>query len=995
MASSAIAGALLNATFDERGLASLVLLATASVLNVEGDAFALSLNGTSTILSSSLPVPTRTFDAHGQPTYRYSAAGDLTVHVAYSVTDAFVSKQLTVSSARHAHNVTNVTLFAGARLLLDGAAPAESVVARSPAGLKDFALFARWSTTGALITARNPFLTATPHGGGGVTLSYEPMMPVAPAAPFSADRAHIGLHLLTQRKMAPPAQPLDEAEHAAMQRCVRAAIAAPQRASSVKINVGWCENDFQIDISTAAGRAEYKRIIDRAASLGIESILFAPRNSDVSSIGNGTDAWGWEQVLWFGMGERLRMGLWAPGDPLPASLTEMLDYFRLRGVRPVAYVYPILAFLAGTLPGGASPPWVVHGTYSSSDLATKRLGLGPMRSDLASPALQQWLPKTMRRFADQTGAGGFSFDYTYFEQGSPGGRPWRSQYAQWSGWRAILAALQQPKACAGRQCVVDNRQANHAWGPWMWAEGGTYAEPLQSDEQPGSWMFYEADLKTDRLSANRQRETAWSYRVQSFAPAEVVPGFALHQTDRDVSPAQKNVTAGPGCPRGGGTGRCAELSRRRDFDLLGYRYSLLSAVGTGGANLVLNMLPARDEGEFAAFPAEDVAFFRQWLEWADRSRDLVASTRVLPSTSRPAAGSLDGVSLLRQDGSCTGAIFAFSPTATPLNLSLALDASLGCSPPHPSSGVPGLLLLRQIGSSDRSEPAGGWARQLLRAGDALALTVPPTTALALELEPFDGASLVAPLVLGAAAGAASLSADGALSLSRVVGEQGAAAELTVLLPPHGPGAVSRATLNGKVVRFDALPPLDGRPPAVRIRGAWAGERFGRAHEIVAAGGFSGGRWTGTFSVPAAVLEQLAARNRSYDLSYDLDPNSNDEANVPWLAPGRLLIWAKYKPLLNDSFNAAGSIDGTPLLMRKAYNTIAPSRARFIGHWADVTRLIKPGVQQTLALQLPPGLKPQGVHFENVESLLSDEAALLQGTEELPNLRTPRGVEEAT
>ena len=76
---------------------------------------------------------------------------------------------------------------------------------------------------------------------------------------------------------------------------------------------------------------------------------------------------------------------------------------------------------------------------------------------------------------------------------------------------------------------------------------------------------------------------------------------------------------------------------------------------------------------------------------------------------------------------------------------------------------------------------------------------------------------------------------------------------------------------------------------------------------------------------------------------------------------------RYKPLLNDSFNAAGSIDGTPLLMRKAYNTIAPSRARFIGHWADVTRLIKPGVQQTLALQLPPGLKPQGVRFESVES----------------------------
>ena len=34
---------------------------------------------------------------------------------------------------------------------------------------------------------------------------------------------------------------------------------------------------------------------------------------------------------------------------------------------------------------------------------------------------------------------------------------------------------------------------------------------------------------------------------------------------------------------------------RRDFDLLGYRYSLLSAVGTGGANLALDMLRATSQ----------------------------------------------------------------------------------------------------------------------------------------------------------------------------------------------------------------------------------------------------------------------------------------------------------------------------------------------------------------------------------------------------------------
>jgi hypothetical protein len=605
-----LASAQLNATFDARGLATITHLPTASVLSLGGDDFALGLNCSVMISSASLATPTKSVDAKGNPTFRYAtdAAPDLTIDVSYTIGgDApyqFVTKALRIRSAQHAYNVTNVTLLASPALRLDGAPPADSYVARSPMGLKDYAVFERWPGLGALLTARNPFLAAVPSAGGGVSVSYAPSVVVDPASPYDADAAHVGLHRLSHRTMSPPAAPLDESEHAAMQACVRHAIAAPARNASVKINIAWCENDYQIDISTEAGRAEYKRIIDRAAELGIDHILFAPRNSDVSSLANGTDAWGWEEILWFGMGERLRKGQWAPGEPLPASLLEMLDHFRRRGVQPVAYVYPILAFLAGTLPGGASPPWIVQGTYAASSArAHGRHGPhalnGVARSNLANRDFQVWLPATLLAFANATGAGGFSFDYTYFEQGAPGGTPWESQYAQWAGWRAILHALQAPGGCAGRQCVVDNRQANHAWGPWMWAQGGTYAEPLMSDEQPGSWMFYEADLKTDRLSANRQRETAWGYRVDNFAPAELVPGFALHQTDRDPSPRQKNVSAGPGCPRGGGSGRCADASRRRDFDLLGYRYSLLAAVGTGGANLVLNMLPARDEGEFA------------------------------------------------------------------------------------------------------------------------------------------------------------------------------------------------------------------------------------------------------------------------------------------------------------------------------------------------------------------------------------------------------------
>ena len=40
----------------------------------------------------------------------------------------------------------------------------------------------------------------------------------------------------------------------------------------------------------------------------------------------------------------------------------------------------------------------------------------------------------------------------------------------------------------------------------------------------------------------------------------------------------------------------------RDFDYLGYKYSLLSTIGTAGQNLVFTMIPARDEAEFSMLP---------------------------------------------------------------------------------------------------------------------------------------------------------------------------------------------------------------------------------------------------------------------------------------------------------------------------------------------------------------------------------------------------------
>jgi len=70
-----------------------------------------------------------------------------------------------------------------------------------------------------------------------------------------------------------------------------------------------------------------------------------------------------------------------------------------------------------------------------------------------------------------------------------------------SSWRDVLRSVQR-SGCGGAECLLDNRQQSHLWGPWMWVEGGSYAEPLMSDEQPSSWAAYEPDLHTVLKAAN-------------------------------------------------------------------------------------------------------------------------------------------------------------------------------------------------------------------------------------------------------------------------------------------------------------------------------------------------------------------------------------------------------------------------------------------------------------------------------------------------------------
>ena len=121
------------------------------------------------------------------------------------------------------------------------------------------------------------------------------------------------------------------------------------------------------------------------------------------------------------------------------------------------------------------------------------------------------------------------------------------------------------------------------------------------------------------------------------------------------------------------------------------------------------------------------------------------------------------------------------------------------------------------------------------------------------------------------------------------------------------------------------------------------------------------------------MHQLEHRNASYPIEYCTDPGDTNDANFPWLAPGRLLLFVKYSQPTNDKGNVTGHIDGRPVLVRKAYNTIVRNPDRFIGHWADVTPLVVPETQQTLTLQLAAGSPAVlgGVFFGNVESIFTE------------------------
>lgn len=919
---------LLAAEFDATGLTRLGMVGDAASIAFTNDSASLEIAGE--MLDVAGLKLTNTREDKQSLTYVY-ASGNRQLEVIYQLKPGwrFVTKQLrlTLPSGGTA-KIDKVGVF-GAEITNP---VAQEIVGNRTTG----AVFLRLagtpqnSNTTAFLALQNPFLQWE-HKDRRVALAYAPDLEWRAAyGAFESDRVCIGLcqrggveypmrNLPEWEHVENPASAfaglpmLDLAESEAMRECVAAfSLFHPEK--SLRVHVPWCENDYQIDVGTPTGRTEWKRILDQCAATGIEHTLFTPANSAVAPLSENADAWGWENCLWLGLGQKIRKGEWdIAKDPIPPSIQEMMDYAKTKKVKLIAYAYPTLGWKQ-------NPEWTAWCGGKTG---------GYVGVDTGVRSFQDWFVEQLVAFQQRTGISGYSFDHWWiaYEPTKEGAKP-TSKYAQWSGCRRILEELRRRIP----DVVIDGRQQYQWYGPWTWL-GGSYPHPTTNDEQPGSFKNF-PDLHFSRVSGNRQRWATWYYHMEQFTPWELVPGYMTHQT-----------------PRNDAKGQCVRdrAFNTRDWDVLGWRYSVISSIGSAPFNHVVDLLPARDETELKHFLPADQQWLRNWMDWTDTNRALLKKLR--PIIGPPVFGRIDGTAAIDGDH---GFIFLYNPNYRERNAELVLNASIGIT-----SG--GAFILRELyphaGRLIGKPGNGVWQR-----GDRVNLPIKGPEALVLELVP--AAAVKRPALLGAT-GTAELTGD-QLTLSQVCGPVGHELDLSVLLPERS--AVAKVTVNGYV-----MPSFITADGIVTIRVTFAGTRFDHCPQIGAIkDGVTDSSYRTELKIPQRVFQQLDARRKSWPVPY-----TEEELLATWRGSNRLLLFIQIAEP-NDTWNVGLKIDGVAVEVKKAYGDVFPlGRERtFSGFYVDVSKLT-PDASHSLEVALPAGLKPgqfQGLFLENVETEFTSDLA---------------------
>jgi hypothetical protein len=796
---------------------------------------------------------------------------------------------------------------------------------------RQYGIFLRFKEKrGLMLAVENPFLEVV-RNGQDAAVRYRPEMTWRTEwGAWSSDVAVIGVYQQSGNRI--PAHVIyewkasavegnpgaDSNEIQAYTESVRQFLLHPPR-NPISVEVGWTLNDYQIDVATTEGRAEYKRVMDMASDLGIDYLLYAPSNHELALAENDVDDWNWEHVLWLGLGQKIRKGEWdVEKSPLPPTVREMLEYARSKHLGILAYVYP-------SLPFAQNPNWIVTDPAKSAKNSY---------ATLASRDFQDFLIQELVSFKRRTGIAGYSFDYAFFNASGSSG------YEQWRGWRRVLESLRE----AEPDIIIDGRQTYQMYGPWSWL-AGNYPHPTGNDEQPESFTPY-PDLHFDRVSADRTRFVNYWYKNYEFAPEEIVPGYMTHQTPRN-----RNVSEAAGADLRMRSEIVYAPFRRRDWDYLGYKYSVLSSIATASWNNVVDMIPARDPAEFEHFSATDKNWIREWLKWTTDNKEFLMHTRTI--LGQPAMGRVDGTAAIVGN---RGFVFLFNPNYKALPAEFKWDASTGLA-----AGSEFVLkeLYPEAGRLIAGPNDGLW-----KYGDVLSLALEGTSARVFELAPVSelekdtvvfGLSSIDPRKPSRA----NLD-NGVLRIEGAAGEIGASGEVSALL--QSGGHLRDLQVNGKSLAFVQR----GRYVSAPIK--FAGTSFLRSQEITLHREPSGS-FAGVFSVPNRIQVQLAKRRQLWPI-----PWTTDDYKTTWLVPERLLLFVQIADP-NDSLLVKAELDGSLLDLIRAYSSVRENSRSFVGWYADVSKVEtdKPHRIRLTLPELEPG-RFQGLFFDNVEDEYTEDLA---------------------
>ena len=468
---------------------------------------------------------------------------------------------------------------------------------------------------------------------------------------------------------------------------------------------------------------------------------------------------------------------------------------------------------------------------------------------------------------------------------------------------------------------MDHRYASQFDGPWSWITLNGYTSPLLSDENPETYPILYPSLHTDKISADFMRPGNAELRLQHFAAMDAIPGFIGHQTERYL-------------PDGGVPWYDNDI---RDFDLMGFPYSLLSNIATAGLNLAHTMLPARDMEEFALLPGTFIQFWTYWLKWSD---DHIEEIR----NGIPFNDEEDWI-LMKSNG-LDGFLFLFNPNYQQVNRTITFDGKLNII----NASTVGYSLIKEIYPQERflsyTVDYGNTITFLL---DGQSVTVYQIMFVSIDPQP----TYEQPILLGIS-GEAFVENSNTLRIEGVYGEAGTETTRPIVVILTNTTSIAHVYLNGQEKVFEQNQQFITLKDSLTFPGIY----LPRTAEII----------NNIIIVSDLLLEQLQNRQLEYPIPWT-DKELNDAS---WLGPHRLLLFiCILHP--NDQWNITAQINNNPVLVRKGYNTRDHvDRDRFMGFYIDLTSLVtQANVEYHVTVDLPeltPG-EFQGLFLENIERIL--------------------------